>query len=56
MINALNKTGYKLAMTNFLKLKKQMHKHARNVASVPTKKSIHINENKFAIIQPSVRP
>ena len=55
-IKPLKITGYKAAIANLLKLKKQIHKHARNVAAVPTKKSIHMNENKFAIAQPSVNP
>ena len=55
-INALNKTGYNAAISKCLKLKKQMHKQAKNVARVPTMISIHINENRFEIKQPNVRP
>ena len=55
-MNALNRTGYKAAIANLLKLKKQMHKHAKNVANVPTSISIHINENRFEIKHPSVKP
>ena len=55
-MNALNKTGYKAASANRLKLKKQMHKQARNVANVPIKISIHINENRLEMKHPNVKP
>ena len=55
-MNALNKTGYKAAIASFLKLKKQIHKHARNVANVPINMSAHINENKLEMKHPNVSP
>ena len=55
-MNALNKTGYNAAKAKRLKLKKQIHRQARNVASVPIKMSIHINENRLEIKHPKVSP
>lgn len=53
--NALNTTGNNPAINKCLQ--KQMHKHDKNVALVPTIKSHgKYGEKRFAIKQPIVRP